>query len=110
MEISQRISSLQDARHSAVKRMREVLDSADADGGRELTAEERTEYDRLEADVEHHGERIAAEIKLRNIEVEMETRDGNGREFQTTTVADDRGGFDSDEYNQAFAQYLVRGG
>lgn len=107
MEISNKITELQESRHSHVKRMREILDTADADGGRDLTAEERQEYDRLEADVDKSGDRIKAEIKLRDAELEMEKRQGfDPRAAQTETRED---GFNEAEYTEAFVRYLRRG-
>lgn len=107
MDISNKITELQDERHSAFKRMREILDTADADGDRDLTAEERQEYDRLEVRLDANGERIKAEIKLRDTELELETRSGDGREFQAESREDK--GFDSDEYARAFVRYLRDG-
>lgn len=110
MEISNKITELQEERHAAVKRMREILDAADARDAsdRELTAEERQEYDRLEERVDTNARRIEEEKKLRNIELDMEALDGDGRAFQGGQP-ETRGGFDSDEYKDAFVKYLVRG-
>jgi HK97 family phage major capsid protein len=106
-EISNKITELQETRHSNVKSMREILDAADADGGRDLTAEERQEYDRLEADVDKCGERIKAETKLRASELELETRDADGRQFQGGNTRTEV--FGSDEYNEAYVRYLRDG-
>jgi HK97 family phage major capsid protein len=109
MEISNKITELQEERTGNVSRMRSILDTADADGGRDLTAEERQEYDRLEARVDANGERIKAEIKLRDMELELEQRDGvAGRELQGGESRDKRL-FESEDYARAFATYLIRG-
>lgn len=110
MEISTKITELQEERHAAVKRMREILDAADArDGDRALTAEERQEYDRLEERVDANAARIETEKKLRDAEISLEKRDGDGRELQGGAVRDTKALFDSEEYTRAFASYLVRG-
>lgn len=108
-EISQKITELQEQRHANVKAMRSILDAADADGGRDLTAEEQQEYDRLEERVDANARRIETETKLRDAELELEKRDGDGRQFQGGSETETRTGIDSDEYKSAFATYLVRG-
>jgi HK97 family phage major capsid protein len=107
MEISTKITQLQDARHTAVRRMRELLDTADADGDRDLTAEERQEYTRLEETVDANGVRIETETKLRNSELALEQRDGDGRQFQGD--ASDRSDSNDAAYADAFANYLRNG-
>src|SRR3954454_23168993 len=107
MEISTKITQLQDARHTAVRRMRELLDTADADGDRDLTAEERQEYNRLEETVDANGVRIETETKLRNSELELEQRDGDGRQFQGDHS--DRSDSNDEAYTHAFANYLRNG-
>lgn len=109
MEITNKITQLQEERHSAVKRMREILDTAGADGDRDLTAEERQEYTRLEERVDANGERIKAEIKLRDTELELEQRDADGAAFQSHGRESRENSFDSDEYKDAFVQYLRSG-
>lgn len=109
MEISNKITELQDERHASVKRMREILEAADArnEAPGELTAEERQEYDRLEERVDANARRIDEETKLRNIELELEKRDGDGRKFQPENreVKPEN----SEEYDRAFLRYLQDG-
>jgi HK97 family phage major capsid protein len=107
-EISQKITELQDERHANVKAMREILDAAHADGGRDLTAEERQEYDRLEERVDANGAQISRETKLRAAELELEERANTaGEQLQGETR--DKAVFDSKEYLNSFVRYLRSG-
>lgn len=109
MEIANKITELQGQRHADVKRMREILDAADArdEADRGLTAEEQQEYDRLEERVDANRARIEKETKLRDEELELEKRSGNGEQFQPG--AEQREGFNSEEYDRAFVRYLRDG-
>lgn len=70
-----KVIELQEERAAQVKQMRAILDAADAET-RELTGEEREQYDRLEADVDAKAARIADEQRIRALELGLEEREG----------------------------------
>jgi len=97
------IEKLRHDRAARFERMKEIHDSAEAEG-RDLKAEEKQEYERVEGEFDSLSERIEREERIagigkRNVPHEEETREAPAP------------GVDSEEYRQAFDAYLrVRGG
>ncbi|WP_431729940.1 phage major capsid protein [Verrucosispora sp. TAA-831] len=105
------INAKRQERAGLAKQARDILDAAEADGGRNLTAEEDTKFDRLMGEVDGCDAQIAREEKLRAKERRIdadpddqprrgEDRDGGERN------GPDRGG---DEAMAAFRQFLLGG-
>nr|WP_269440572.1 phage major capsid protein [Micromonospora tarapacensis] len=99
------INARKKERASLAKQARDILDTAQADGGRRLTAEESEKFDRLMADVDGHDQDITREERLRAKERRIDgdpddqpTRENNGP---------DRAG--DGERAAAFRQYIVGG-
>lgn len=109
-----RLAELREERVDLHTQMRTILDTADEanDGaGRELTAEERQEYDRIEArfdevtrDTERRERRAGFDTMLtgRQVHAANEPDPSEPNEQRAVTI-------DSDEYRDAFDAYLRRG-
>lgn len=101
------IRELLEKRANLVTRARELVDRADEED-RDLSAEEREQYDRHFADINKLEERIKREAALREQERNLETY-----EVSDTPVKEDRSEDEAitatEEYRDAFRRYLVTG-
>lgn len=97
--------ALLEQRASAYEKMKGINDAAEAEG-RDLSAEEAQEFDRVEADFDSLSERIKRAEKLEGntptLTAGRPTAEGEVEEERALTIA-------SDEYREAFDAYL-RGG
>lgn len=101
------LNATKQERASLAKQARDILSTAQADGGRRLTAEESDKFDRLMEQVDAHDGDIAREERLRAKERRIDgdpddappVRENNGP---------DKGGNDG-ERMAAFRQYLIGG-
>lgn len=104
------INAKRQERAGLAKQARDILDAAETDGGRDLTAEESTKFDRLMEQVDGCDAQIEREERLRAKErrIDADPADQPGR-------GDDRDGGErngpdgGDAQMRAFRQYLIGG-
>jgi HK97 family phage major capsid protein len=109
-----KITTLQEERAAHVKRMRDILDTVDAES-RDMNAEESQEYTRLEADVDSKGALITRSQKLASTERELGEIDNTqieGRALQSGNGLDNAAA-DAEtlraKYTETFDRYLRYG-
>ncbi|GGM14246.1 phage major capsid protein [Micromonospora yangpuensis] len=102
------INARKKQRASLAKKARDILDAAQADGGRRLSGEESETFDRLMADVDGHDQDIAREEQLRAKERRID--DGPEDQPARENNGPDASGASGDgERMAAFRQYLIGG-
>ena len=98
------INAERQKRTGLARQARGILDAAEKDGGRDLTADETETFDRLMADVDKADARIEREESLRQKE---------RRTDEETAAPEERNGPDGSsdgaEVDKAFRQYLIAG-
>lgn len=105
------LQELLDKRAKLVKQAREVLDAADNEK-RSLTAEERSKYDNIMADVDSLNGDIERLRSLAATESEMEKRDGSGIKPDVNPGGEQRESgetLDSAEYRAAYERFIRSG-
>ncbi len=97
MNTTARIGDLLEERSTLVSEAREILNTADG-RSRDLTAEERQEYDRREARIKE----IEGDVRRRQEQQRAENLDLRGAEPDPVSTPEVPAGRDSDEYRDAF--------
>ena len=106
-----RIADLQQERGNLIHECRAILDALETEK-RDFTAEEKTKYERMDAEIDALEARIEAERKQENREKglgESEGRQTAGAEQHTSR---EQGGIltaDSEEYRAAFNSFILEG-
>jgi len=104
MEPISNLITLKQERKRLIDEMRHIHDTAEA-ANRNLTAEERQEFDRMNEDVKDMSERAQREEDLRNLAPGGVTREVRGRELG----GEAKGGSPEDAYRSAFIDYIRNG-
>jgi len=94
----EKILEMRRERAKLVKQARDILDKAEKEN-RDLTAEEKQQYDRIFADIDKLAERIEREEKLLNLE----------RLIETSTVKENPEGKREDIKKVAFRKWILDG-
>ena len=107
--MNERIKTMMEQRAKLLHDAREILDKCDAEK-RELTAEERSQYDALDADIDALQEKIDREVKLSDRE-EAAGKSANGghNPVMSRALGDNKTGTDTREYRQSLIRYLAAG-
>jgi HK97 family phage major capsid protein len=105
-----KLQKLLDKRAALIQKGREVLDAADEEK-RNLSAEERSKYDAIMADVDGLNEDIKRMRQQIAAEGDLERRDGSGIKPPVEGDEEQRKDLtlESDEYRSAYLGYLRRG-
>lgn len=106
--MTKKIVEMRQKRAQLIKDGRALLDAAEKDGNRDLTAEERSKYDAIMADVDKIADRVQAEERQSALENDLEKTDDSGVRTQPETENEEQSGHptDSKEYRKAWRDFL----
>tara|TARA_R110000824_G_scaffold401762_1_gene615151 strand:+ start:4413 stop:5606 length:1194 start_codon:yes stop_codon:yes gene_type:complete len=100
----QTTTELKQIRAKAITEMRDILDTADAEGARPLSAEETQKYDRIEKEVDGFSQTIDRRERQTKAEKMLATSPAEARVSSKALTKAER--LDSDEYRNAFDKYM----
>jgi HK97 family phage major capsid protein len=104
-----KLQELLDKRAALIKQAREVLDTADAEK-RNMSAEERSKYDAIMADVDDLNEDIKRVRQVEQAERNLEKRDDSGIRPEVVTPENrSQQALSTEEYRSAYLSYLRQG-
>jgi HK97 family phage major capsid protein len=97
-----KINDLKEKRAGLVQQMRSLLDTAEKDGNRDLSADEQTNYSNLEKEFDGITAKLTREEKQSGIEAQLKAQ-RDGRYVASLEGEDEKTGRSSKEYARAFS-------